>query len=369
MSRRDLYEVLGVAADAGEAEIKKAYRRLAMKHHPDRNPGDVRAEEQFKEVQAAYEVLSDPARRAAYDRYGHAGVDPSASGAPGGFGEGFADIFGDVFSDIFGGGRSGPPRGSDLRYVVELSLEEAARGTEARVTIPVRGVCRECGGSGARAGSRPVTCQTCAGRGQVRVSQGIFSLQQTCPTCRGAGQVVRDPCPGCRGSGRQEEQKTLEVRIPAGVDSGDRIRLPGEGEAGPRGGPSGDLYVEVRVREHHLFERRGADLYAEIPISIVTAALGGELEVPSLDGRLKIQVAPGTQSGRQYRVRGKGLPVLRGQGEGDLICRVLVETPVNLDVRQQDLLRELGQTLVKRNSPNTSSWVDRVKRFFDGAKS
>ena len=365
MSRRDLYEVLGVPPDAGEADIKKAYRRLAMKYHPDRNPGDAQAEEQFKDVQAAYEALSDPQRRAAYDRYGHAGLE-GGPGGPGGMGGGFADIFGDVFSDIFGGGRSGPPRGSDLRYVVEISLEEAAAGTEVTVRIPVRVACEPCAGSGAKPGTRPVGCQTCGGRGQVRVSQGFFSLQQTCPACRGSGQVIRDPCPSCRGSGRMEEEKKLAVRLPPGVDTGDRIRLTGEGEAGPRGGQPGDLYVEVRVREHHLFERQGADLHTEVPISIVTAALGGDVEVPSLNGRLKIQVHPGTQSGKQMRMRGKGMPALRGHGHGDLICRVVVETPVNLDDHQQELLRQFGRTMGEAHSPTTSSWLDRVKRFFEG---
>lgn len=366
MSRRDYYEVLGVSADAGEAEIKKAYRRLAMKYHPDRNRDDPQAEERFKEVQAAYEVVSDPDKRAAYDRYGHAAVDGSGGG-PGGFGGGgFGDIFGDVFSDIFGGGRaSGPPRGADLRYVVEISLEEAAAGTEAALRIPVQVACGTCAGSGAKPGTQPVGCQTCGGRGQVRVSQGFFSLQQTCPSCRGSGQVIRDPCPSCRGNGRVEQEKKLSVRLPPGVDSGDRIRLTGEGQAGPRGGQPGDLYVEVRVRAHHLFERQGADLYTEVPVSIVTAALGGDLEVPSLNGRLKLNVAPGTQSGKQMRLRGKGMPALRGHGHGDLICRVVVETPVNLDAHQEELLRELGRTMGESHSPNTSSWLDRVKRFFE----
>jgi molecular chaperone DnaJ len=365
VSKRDCYEVLGVARGADEAEIKKAYRRLAMKYHPDRNPGDVQAEERFKEVQGAYEVLADPDRRAAYDRYGHAGVEGIAGA--GGFGGGFADIFGDVFSDIFGAGpRGGPARGSDLRYVVEIGLEEAARGTEVNVRIPRRVACGTCAGGGARPGTRPVACQTCGGRGQVRVSQGFFSLQQTCPSCRGSGKTIRDPCPTCRGSGRVEESRALSVRIPAGVDTGDRIRLTGEGEAGPQGGPAGDLYIELRVREHHLFARHGADLRTEVPVSIVIAALGGEVEVPSLDGPLKIEVAAGTQSGKELRLRGKGLPVLRGHGAGDLVCRLVVETPVNLDAQQQELLRELGRTMGESHSPHTSSWLDRVKRFFEG---
>lgn len=366
MTQRDYYEVLGVARDASEADIKKAYRRLAMKHHPDRNTTDAHAEERFKEIQAAYAALADPQRRAVYDRHGHAGLSGAAAGAgAGGFG-GFADIFGDVFSDIFGGGgRGGQARGADLRYELELGLEEAARGTTATIRVPVRVSCEDCAGQGARRGTSPVSCPACGGHGQVRVSQGFFSLQQTCPTCRGAGQVIRDACPACRGSGRVEKPKTLSVRVPAGVDTGDRIRLSGEGESGPRGAPAGDLYVEVRVRPHPLFEREGQDLHTEVPVSVVTAALGGDLEVPSLDGRLRLQVPAGTQTGKAFRMRGKGLPSVRGGGIGDLHCHIVVETPVNLDAHQQELLRELGLTMGESHSPNTSSWLDRVKSFIE----
>jgi molecular chaperone DnaJ len=367
MAPQDLYEVLGVPQTADENEIKKAYRRLAMKYHPDRNQGDAEAEERFKQVQAAYEVLSDPEKRRAYDRYGHAGIDPHAAAGAGGFG----DIFGDVFADIFGagrstrGGRAGSTRGADLRYDLEISLEDAYRGITTTLDLPVLVECGTCNGSGAKPGTAPVTCRTCGGHGQVRIQQGFFSLQQTCPSCRGAGQVIADPCPDCRGAGRVQKNKKLEVKIPAGVDTGDRIRLAGEGEAGRRGGPPGDLYVDIHLRPHPLFERDGSDLYTEVPISVVTAALGGELDVPSLEGRLNVTVPPGTQTGRVFRVRGKGMPSVRGGGVGDLMVRVTVETPVNLDERQTRLLRELGETMGEHHRPREQSWLDRVKRFFE----
>ena len=369
MAQQDLYEVLGVPQTADESEIKKAYRRLAMKYHPDRNQGDAEAEERFKEVQAAYEVLSDADKRAIYDRYGHAGLNQQAGpGGPGG--AGFGDIFGDVFADIFGGGggrggRASAGRGADLRYELEITLEEAFRGKTATLDIPVLVNCDTCDGSGAKPGTKPVACNTCGGHGQVRIQQGFFSLQQTCPQCRGAGQVITDPCPDCRGAGRVQKPKKLEVKIPPGVDTGDRIRLSGEGEGGRRGGPPGDLYVDIHLRPHALFERDGGDLYTEVPISVVTAALGGELEVPSLEGRLSLSVPAGTQTGRVFRLRGKGMPSVRGREVGDLMVRATVETPVNLDERQEKLLRELGETMGEHHRPREQSWLDRVTRFFD----
>ncbi|MFP5440238.1 MAG: molecular chaperone DnaJ [Gammaproteobacteria bacterium] len=375
MAKRDLYEVLGVAKDASADDIKKAYRKLAMKHHPDRNPDDKAAEEKFKEVQSAYEILSDDQKRGAYDRYGHAAFE--AGGGPGGFGAGaagaggasFSDIFGDVFGDIFGGGgrgRGGPQRGADLRYTLEIDLEEAVRGTKVQIKVPKLESCETCSGSGAKKGTTPVTCTTCGGHGQVRVQQGFFTLQQTCPACRGNGKQIKDPCPDCRGQGRVQKQKTLQVNIPAGVDNGDRIRLAGEGEAGPMGGPAGDLYVQVSVRAHEFFERDGNDLHCEVPISFVDAALGGELEVPTMDGRVKLKVPAETQTGKMFRVRGKGVPNVRGGGPGDLICRVVVETPVKLSNKQKELLRAFQDSLQGRdNSPRREGWFDSVKKFFN----
>lgn len=373
MSKRDYYEVLGVAKNASEAELKKAYRRMAMKHHPDRNTGDKEAENKFKEAKEAYEVLSDARKRAAYDQFGHAGVDSGAGMGGGGFrgGGGFSDIFEDIFGDVFGGGggRGGSRayRGADLRYDLELSLEEAVQGTTVKVRIPVHVECGQCGGSGARKGSEPTICTTCGGAGQVRIQQGFFSVQQTCPHCRGTGRVISDPCPDCRGRGRVQEQKTLSVKVPAGVDSGDRIRLSSEGEAGENGGPPGDLYVQIRVREHPIFVRDGADLYCEVPISFVTAALGGELEVPTLNGRVKLKVPAETQTGKLFRIRGKGVRPVRSNSEGDLLCRVVVETPVNLTSRQKELMLELEQTMVEgkgRHDPHSTTWWDNVKQFF-----
>ncbi len=365
MSERDLYEVLGVSRDADEAAIKKAYRRLAMKYHPDRNPGDETAEEKFKEAQLAYDVLSDAGKRQRYDQFGHAGLGQGAGAGAGGFG-GFGDIFGDVFSDIFGGGQRGPARGADLRYDLELDLEEAAKGTDVKIRVPTHVACETCAGSGAAPGSKPVTCSTCAGHGQVRMQQGFFSVQQTCPTCRGEGRVVRDPCRACGGRGVTEKTKTLSVKVPAGVDNGDRIRLAGEGEVAGGGAQPGDLYVQMHIRPHPLFERDGTNLHTEVPISVVTAALGGELEVPSLGGRLNLSIPAETQSGRVFRLRGKGMPSVRGGGVGDLLCRVSVETPVNLNDDQRELLRKLGDSLGEHHSPQESSWFDKVKRFFDG---
>lgn len=378
MSKRDYYEVLGVEKGASEAELKKAYRRLAMKYHPDRNPDDENAEEKFKEATEAYEVLTDANKRAAYDQYGHAGVDPSMGGGACGFGGGganFSDIFGDVFGDIFGGGggrgRSSVQRGSDLRYTLELDLEEAVRGTTVTIRVPTLVACETCDGSGAKKGTTPTTCTTCGGHGQVRMQQGFFSVQQTCPRCHGTGKMITDPCKDCHGNGRVEKQKNLSVKVPAGVDTGDRIRLAGEGEAGVNGGPAGDLYVVVSVREHKIFQRDGKNLYCEVPISFVDAALGGELEVPTLDGRVKLKIPEGAQTGKLFRLRGKGVTPVRGGSAGDLLCRVVVETPVNLTKRQRELLEELRQTLEAEGSsqsPRAKSWFDGVKNFFEDMK-
>ena len=375
MSKRDYYEVLGVAKNADEAEIKKAYRRMAMKLHPDRNPDDPKAEEKLKEVNEAYEILSDAQKRAQYDQFGHAGVNSQFGGGQGGpqdFGN-FSDIFSDVFGDIFGGAgggarggrRSGPQRGSDLRYNLELTLEEAVRGVEKKLRVPTLVKCEPCNGSGAKAGSKPVTCNTCGGIGQVRMQQGFFSVQQTCPNCRGRGTIISDPCTSCHGQGRKEESKTLSVKIPPGVDTGDRVRLSGEGEAGPNGGPTGDLYVQVHVREHDIFKRDGKDLYCEVPISIIDAALGGELEVPTLDGKVKLKVPEGSQTGKLFRLRGKGVAPVRGGAAGDMLCRVIVETPVNLSKRQKELLKELQASMEGgTNSPQKNGWFEKVKKFF-----
>ncbi|WP_434456485.1 molecular chaperone DnaJ [Stutzerimonas urumqiensis] len=373
MAKRDYYEVLGVERGANEAELKKAYRRLAMKYHPDRNPGDKEAEDKFKEANEAYEVLSDANKRGAYDQYGHAGVDPSmgAGAAGAGFGgANFSDIFGDVFSDFFGGARGnargGASRGSDLRYTLELDLEEAVRGTTVTIRVPTLAECNVCHGSGAKKGTTPVTCTTCGGIGQVRMQQGFFSVQQTCPRCHGSGKMITDPCGNCHGQGRVEEQKTLSVKVPAGVDTGDRIRLSGEGEAGTQGGPAGDLYVVVSVREHAIFQRDGKHLYCDVPISFADAALGGELEVPTLDGRVKLKIPEGTQTGKLFRLRGKGVAPVRGGAPGDLMCRVAVETPVNLNKRQRELLDEFRKSLQSdsSHSPKASGWFEGVKRFF-----
>jgi molecular chaperone DnaJ len=371
MARRDYYQVLDVARTATEVEIKKAYRRLAMKFHPDRNPHDHEAEGRFKEVKEAYEVLSDTQKRAAYDQFGHAGVDASRGGGQG-FDprDAFGDIFGEVFGDIFGGGRrnrSGVYRGADLRYELALDLEQAVFGATANIEFATLAECGVCKGSGSAQGAQPATCETCRGAGQVRMQQGFFAVQQTCPRCQGRGQVITDPCDGCRGQGRLRRQKTLAVKVPAGVDDGDRIRLTGEGEAGRNGGPAGDLYVEIRVREHKIFERDGSHLSCEVPMTFATASLGGTIEVPTLDGNATIKVPPETQSGRVFRLREKGIKPVRGGPTGDLFCRVVVETPVNLSREQKELLRSLEDSLkkdVKRHHPREDSWLDGVKRFF-----
>jgi molecular chaperone DnaJ len=373
MSKRDYYEVLGVSRNASDSDLKKAYRRLAMKYHPDRNPGK-EAEQSFKDAKEAYEVLNDPKKRSAYDQFGHAGVDASAGfgGAGGGGGGGFSDIFGDVFGDIFGGGaRAGGRRvhrGADLRYDLSLTLEEAVAGKEVKIRIPSQVECQFCGGTGAKPGTSAKTCPTCNGAGQVRMQQGFFSIQQTCPQCRGAGTIIEEHCSHCRGAGRIREEKTLSVKVPAGVDTGDRIRLAGEGEPGERGGPSGDLYVQVMVEKHPIFTREDNNLFCEVPIGFVTAALGGELQVPTLGGKVVLKIPAGTQTGKMFRMRGKGVKPVRGGMTGDLICRVLVETPVNLTERQKELLRELDESVQaggKHHSPHSSTWLDGVKSFFE----
>jgi len=376
MSKRDYYEVLGVSRDASEAELKKAYRRLAMKYHPDRNTDNSDdAEARFKEAKEAYEVLNDANKRAAYDQYGHAGVDPSMGGRPGG-GAGFEDIFGDVFGDIFGGGRRGggpqAHRGSDLQYNLELSLEDAVFGTEVKIHVPTLVSCKTCSGSGAKEGTSATTCTTCHGAGQVRMQQGFFAVQQTCPQCRGKGKMIADPCPDCHGQGRKQEQKTLSVKVPAGVDTGDRIRLAGEGEAGESGAPAGDLYVQMHVKPHDIFSRDDNDLFCEMPITIGTATLGGEIEVPTLDGKLRLKIPAETQTGKLFRMRGKGVKPVRGGMTGDLLCRVNVETPVKLSNKQKDLLKEFEKSVQeggKHHSPQHASWGDRMKQFFDNLKS
>lgn len=375
MSKRDYYEILGASRDASDADIKKAYRRLAMKHHPDRNTGDSEeAEGRFKEAKEAYEVLSDANKRAAYDQYGHAGVDPSMGGRPGAGAGGFEDVFGDVFGDIFGGGgRRGQRvhRGSDLQYNLELTLEEAVFGTEVKIRVPTLVACKTCSGSGAKKGTSATTCTTCGGAGQVRMQQGFFAVQQTCPQCRGKGQMISDPCTDCHGQGRKQEQKTLSVKVPAGVDTGDRIRLANEGEAGEQGAPNGDLYVQMHVKPHAIFTRDDNDLFCEMPISLITAALGGEIEVPTLKGKIRLKIPPETQTGKSFRMRSKGVKPVRGGATGDLLCRVNVETPVKLSNKQKDLLKEFEKSIQedgKHHSPQHASWGERMKKFFDDLK-
>lgn len=370
MSKRDYYEVLGVARTAGEAEIKKAYRRAAQKHHPDRNPDNKESEESFKECKEAYEILTDPQKRAAYDQYGHAGVDPSRGGAGFGAGDAFSEMFGEVFGDIFGGGRrsrSQVYRGADLRYDLELSLEQAVFGDSLNIDFATLGECDQCKGTGGAPGSKTTTCETCHGAGQVRMQQGFFAVQQTCPRCKGRGQTISQPCDHCLGQGRIRKKKTLSVKVPGGVDTGDRIRLSGEGEAGANGGPAGDLYVEVHVKEHPIFQRDGAHLSCEVPVSFVTAALGGVIEVPTLEGNVSLKVPPESQSGRVFRLREKGVKPVRGGATGDLFCRVMVETPVNLSEEQKELLRKFDASMQQdgsKHSPRERSWFDGVKQFF-----
>lgn len=381
MSKRDFYEVLGVSRDASERDIKKAYKRLAMKFHPDRNQGDESAADKFKEVKEAYEVLTDAQKRAAYDQYGHAAFEQGggAGFGGGGFGGGadFGDIFGDVFGDIFGGGRRGggqarAQRGSDLRYNMELTLEEAVRGVSREIEVSTLAHCDVCNGSGAKKGTSADTCPTCHGHGQVQMRQGFFAVQQTCPTCHGNGKIIKDPCDSCHGQGRKQKKKTLDVKIPAGVDTGDRIRLSGEGEAGEMGAPAGDLYVQVHVKAHHIFERDGNNLYCEVPVSFSMAALGGEVEVPTLDGRVNLKVPEETQTGRMFRMRGKGVKGVRGGAIGDLIVKLVVETPVKLSARQKELLREFEESCggdTNRHKPKSHGFFQGVKKFLDGLTS
>ncbi len=347
-NKRDYYDILGLNRDASDEDIKKAYRKLAMKYHPDRNPDSKDAEEKFKEAKEAYEVLSEAEKRRAYDAYGHAGVNPQmGGGGPGaeGFG-GFAEAFGDIFGEIFGGGRRAGGnqvyRGADLRYNMEISLEQAARGTETKIRIPTLDECGTCHGSGAKPGTKPKVCETCGGQGQVRLQQGFFSIQQTCPKCHGTGKTISDPCVTCHGAGRTKGHKTLSVKIPAGVDDGDRVRLSGEGESGVNGGPPGDLYVVVQLKAHSVFQREGADLHCEMPISFTVAALGGEITIPTLEGEAQIKIPAETQSGQVFRLRGKGIRPVRQTSAGDLMCHVVVETPVRLTDRQKERLRVLA---------------------------
>jgi molecular chaperone DnaJ len=381
MAKRDYYETLGVTKNASEEDIKKAYRKLAMKHHPDRNQGDdaKKAEEKFKEAKEAYEMLSDAQKRAAYDQYGHAGVDPNMGGGgfrPGADGMGgFAEAFGDIFGDIFSGGAGGQRRGggqqvfrgSDLSYAMEITLEEAAAGKETQIRIPAYETCETCKGSGAKPGTSPKVCGTCNGSGAVTMRQGFFSIQQTCPTCRGAGKVIPEPCTACSGQGRIKKNKTLEVKIPAGINEGMRIRSAGNGEPGTNGGPPGDLYIEIRVKQHEIFERDGDDLHCTAPVSMITAALGGQIQVPTLTGNAEIELPEGTQHGKTFRLRGKGIKGLRSSYPGDLYCHVTVETPIKLTEHQRKLLKELEESFQKggdKHSPNSKSWSDRVKDLF-----
>jgi len=376
MAKRDFYEILGVARTASEDEIKKSYRKLAMKYHPDRNPDNKESEEKFKEVKEAYEMLTNPDKREAYDRHGHAGVDPNMGGG-GGFGGagGFGDAFGDIFGDIFGGGQgrgrsSGPQvyRGGDLRYNLEITLEQAAAGYDTTIRVPSWDKCDTCHGSGAKPGTQPVTCTTCAGHGQVRMQQGFFSIQQTCPKCHGSGKIIPEPCAACAGAGRIKRNKTLEVKIPAGIDNGMRIRSTGNGEPGTNGGPAGDLYVEIHIKAHAVFQREGDDLHCEMPISFTKATLGGEIEVPTLSGKVSFTIPEGTQSGKTFRLKSKGIKGVRSGYHGDLFCHVVVETPVKLNDKQKDLLREFDRLTVEggaKHSPQSKGWMDKVKDFFE----
>src|SRR5690606_14394097 len=371
MSKRDYYEVLGVARDAGADDLKKAYRRCAMKYHPDRNPGDATAEASFKECKEAYEVLSDASRRRMYDQHGHAAFEHGmGGGGGGGYSDDMGDIFGDIFGNIFGGGGGGrgPRRGADIGYVMELSLEDAVAGIEKRIEIPTLDECGGCKGSGSADGKLQ-TCNTCHGRGQVRIQRGIFSMQQACPHCGGRGQSIENPCGDCHGHGRIEGTKNLEVKIPAGVDSGDRIRLAGEGEAGPAGSPPGDLYVEIRVREHEFFQRDGDDLHCDVPIRLGQAALGASIRVPTLGGEVELKVPAETQTGKVVRLRDKGVQSVRSRHRGDLYCRVVIETPVNLTGEQRELLQKLEASFTgedaRRHSPRSSTFMDGVKGFWD----
>ena len=379
MAKRDYYETLGVAKNASDEDIKKAYRKMAMKHHPDRNQGDAAkaAEVKFKEAKEAYEMLSDGNKRAAYDQYGHAGVDPNRGGMGGGaegFG-GFAEAFGDIFGEAFGGGRGRQQgggrqvyRGGDLSYAMEVTLEEAAEGKEAQIRIPSWENCTTCQGNGAKPGTKPITCTTCAGHGQVQMRQGFFSVQQTCPQCKGTGKIIPEPCVACHGVGKTKNNKTLEVKIPAGIDDGMRIRSAGNGEPGTNGGPAGDLYIEIRLKKHDIFERDGDDLHCQVPVSFTTAALGGEIEVPTLAGKAGIDIPDGTQHGKTFRLRGKGIKGVRSSYPGDLYCHIAIETPVKLTEHQRKLLKDFDESIRKggaKHSPNEETWTDKLKSFFN----
>lgn len=377
----DYYETLGVVRTADDKVIKTAYRKLAMQYHPDRNPNDAEAERKFLELGEAYDVLKDPQKRAAYDRFGHAAFENGGGGAGGfggfgggGFGAGgFADIFEDIFGDVMGGGRNrrsgGRERGADLRYNMEVTLEEAYAGKTAQISVPGSISCEECTGTGAKKGTQPVTCTTCGGAGRVRVAQGFFSVERTCHTCNGRGQKIKDPCPKCDGAGRISQERNLSVNIPAGIEDGTRIRLTGEGEAGTRGGPSGDLYIFLSIKPHEFFQRDGSDLYCKVPISMATAALGGQFEVATLDGtQTRVKVPEGTQNGKQFRLKGKGMPVLRQQTTGDLYIQIAIETPQNLSKRQRELLEEFEQISSKENSPQSTGFFSRMKEFFEGIR-
>ena len=372
--KADYYETLGVGKSADEKELKSAFRKLAMQFHPDKNPGDANAEHKFKEIGEAYETLKDPQKRAAYDRFGHAAFENGGMGG-GGFGGGgaggFADIFEDIFGEMMGGGRQrrsgGRERGADLRYNMEITLEEAYAGKTAQIHVPTSITCDECSGSGAKPGTQPVTCGTCGGSGRVRAAQGFFSIERTCPTCHGRGQIIKDPCPKCSGQGRITEERALSVNIPAGIEDGTRIRLTGEGEAGLRGGPSGDLYIFLSLKPHEFFQRDGADLYCKVPISMTTAALGGQFEVATLDGtQTRVKIPDGTQNAKQFRLKGKGMPVLRQPAMGDLYIQIAIETPQNLNKRQRELLEEFERTSSQDNSPQSTGFFARMKDFFEG---
>ncbi|MEL7228449.1 MAG: molecular chaperone DnaJ [Pseudomonadota bacterium] len=371
MSKADYYETLGVSRDADEKALKSAFRKQAMKYHPDRNPGDAAAEAKFKEIGEAYEALKDPQKRAAYDRFGHAAFENGGGGGGGSpfGGGGMGDIFEDIFGEMMGGGRrsaGGRTRGADLRYNMEISLEEAFLGKTAEIEIPTAISCNVCSGSGAKPGSSPKTCPTCGGAGQVRASSGFFSVQRTCPTCHGRGEVISDPCDNCNGTGTTTETKTLDVKVPAGIEDGTRIRLAGEGEAGTRGGPTGDLYIFLSIRPHEFFQRDGADIYCRVPISMTTAALGGQFEVGTIEGtQTRVKVPEGTQNGRQFRLKGKGMPVMRTNQVGDMYIQVAIETPSNLTKRQRELLQEFAEESSEANSPESTGFFAGMRKFFD----
>ncbi len=380
MAKRDYYDILGVQRNASEQDLKSAFRKLAKEHHPDRNPGDKDAEQKFKELNEAYEILKDPQKRGAYDRFGHAAFDGGMGGrgpgGGGGFGPDFASSMSDIFDDLFGefmGGRRGPQnwsgreRGADLRYNMEITLDEAFTGKTAQIRVPTSVTCETCSGSGAKSGTKPTTCATCGGAGKVRASQGFFTIERTCPTCQGRGETITDPCPTCSGAGRILKERTLSVNIPAGVEDGTRIRLSGEGEAGLRGGPAGDLYIFLSIKPHEFFQRDGADIFCRVPISMTTAALGGQIEVPTLEGAMsRVKIPEGTEGGKQFRLKGKGMPVLRSNAAGDMYIQVEVETPKNLTRRQRELLEEFEKESRKETSPESTGFFARMKDLFEG---